>query len=372
MKLVPQSSPYIRKPVSVKRMMLDVVIALLPVTIFSMIQNGWSSIYVILISILTMIGFELLCHMFIKWPKGMKFKELFTKEGFAKVKENYTINNILAPLISAIIYAMIMPAGCNGYVVFAGAAFGIIIGKMVFGGLGANIFNPAAVGRIFNAICFGNFLKDSYATQSAYSVTVGATPLGATKTAEGLFLSNPNQYSIVDLLIGNHPGSMGEVCILCILAGGIYLFIRRSADIRAFLGYIITFMGLMFIACLSFYSKYKDANIMEMFAIQLFAGGAIFAAVFMVTDPVTSPTSKFGRFAFGAIAGAITVLIRIVGSYPEGAAFSILIANMMAPCIDYFMRGMPNKYTWKQMVGYLVIFAILGCVISASVMGGWF
>ena len=104
MKLVPQSAPYIRKPVSVSRMMLDVIIALLPVTVFAMVLNGWGSIYVLLISLAAMVGSELIANAFIKWPKGMKFKELFSKEGFAKLKEGYTINNILAPVISALIF----------------------------------------------------------------------------------------------------------------------------------------------------------------------------------------------------------------------------------------------------------------------------
>ena len=108
MRLVPQSAPYIRKNVSVKRMMLDVIIALMPVTLFAMIVNGWNGIYVFLISILTMLSVEIVAHGIIKWPKDMKIKELFTKEGFKKVKDTYTINNITAPLISALIYALII------------------------------------------------------------------------------------------------------------------------------------------------------------------------------------------------------------------------------------------------------------------------
>ena len=205
MKLVPQSAPYIRKNVSVKRMMLDVIIALLPVSIFAMIVNGWDGIYVFLISILTMLFVEIIAHGIIKWPKGMKIKELFSKEGFIKIKSTYTINNILAPLISALIYALIMPAGCSGYVVFLGALFGILIGKMVFGGLGSNIFNPAAVGRIFVGICFGTYLNDAYAKADVFA---GATPLGFTKTQEGLVLNAVGNYSLLDLFLGNVPGCM--------------------------------------------------------------------------------------------------------------------------------------------------------------------
>ena len=372
MKLVPQTSPYIRKNVSVKRMMLDVIIALLPISIFAMIVNGWNGIYVFLISIVTMLFFELLCHMFIKWPKDMKIKELFSKEGFLRVKETYTINNITDPLISALIYALIMPAGTNWYVVFVGAAFGMIVGKMLFGGLGSNIFNPAATGRIFAMVCFGTQIGSAYSSQPGYDVTAGATPLGVIKTSEGLNFANTGYYTLLDLFVGNVPGTLGEGCVVAILIGGIYLFYRHSADLRSALSYFLSFAVVMLIAVVSFYGKYKEGDVWEMWLYQILAGGVIFATVFMITDPVTSPTSKFGRVAFGTIAGLITALIRVVGSYPEGAAFSILIVNMLTPCIDYFMRGKPNTYTWKQCLGLSIVVVLICCIVSASVMGGWF
>ena len=375
MKLVPQSAPYIRKPVSVSRMMTDVIIALLPVTVFAMVQNGWASIYVLLISLAAMIGSELIANMLIKWPKGMKAKELFTKDGFAKVKATYTVNNFLAPIISALIYALILPAGCAPYVVLVGALFGMIIGKMVFGGLGKNIFNPAAVGRIFVAICFGAQLNEAYPTQDPFikhfgvDAAAGATPLGFTKGN----LGNIGNFNLLDLFIGNIPGSMGEVSAICILAGAIYLFARRSADLRAALSYILSFAVVMFVACISFAGKNNQMDkLFNMWLYQILAGGMLFAGVFMITDPVTSPITKFGRVAYGATAGVITVFIRIMGAYPEGAAFSILIANMFAPCIDYFMRGKPNTYTWKQCLGLGVVIICAACIASASVMGGWF
>lgn len=361
MKLVPQSSPYIRKNVSVKRMMLDVIIALMPVTLFAMIQNGWSGIYVFLISILTMVLIELLCHMITHWPQGMKIKELFSKDGFLRVKANFTINNITAPVISALIYALILPAGVSPYVALIGAVFGIFVGKMIFGGLGSNIFNPAAVGRIFVGVCFGTSLSDAYKTQPTYIQSVGSTPLGLVKGD----LSNIDGYSLLDCFLGNVPGSMGEVSALLILVGAIYLFARHSADLRSALSYFLSFAVIAFVAVFTFYfKKSSTTDIFSMWLYQLLTGGVLFGAVFMITDPVTSPTTKFGRVAFGALAGSITALIRFLGAYPEGVAFSILIANMLAPCIDYFMRGKPNTYTWKQILGLGVCLVVV-CVIVA-------
>lgn len=364
MRLVPQTAPYIRKNVSVKRMMMDVIIALMPVTLFAMIVNGWDGIYVFLISIATMLFIELLCHMIIKWPKGMKFKELFSKEGFSNVKSTFTVNNFTAPIISALIYALIMPAGCNWYVVLVGALFGILVGKMLFGGLGSNIFNPAAVGRIFVGICFGSQVGSAYKVDAA----IGATPLGVTK---GNLLMTGN-YSLWDLFIGNIPGCMGEVCSLLIIIGAIYLFARRSADIRSCLSYLLSFGVIMLFACIGTYFENKTGNILEMWTYQMLAGGVLFGAVFMITDPVTSPTSKFGRILFGTIAGCITALIRVCGAYPEGVAFSILIVNMLAPTIDHFMRGKADGYSWKQALGIFIGVAIVSVIVTATVMGGWF
>ncbi len=365
MKLVMQTAPYIRKDVNVKRMMLDVIIALLPVTLFAMIQNGWNGIYVFLISIITMLVVELLCNMIIKWPKEMKIKELFSKDGFNKVKQTYTINNFTAPIISALIYALIMPASCDWYVVFVGALFGILVGKMLFGGLGSNIFNPAAVGRIFVGICFGAQVNSAYGAVDSYA---GATPLGFTKGD----LTNISNYSLWDLFIGNIPGCMGEVSVLMILIGAIYLFARRSADLRSCLSFLLSFAIVMLFACIATAINTDENNIFGMWLYQILSGGVMFGAVFMITDPITSPTSKFGRIAFGCIAGCITALIRICGAYPEGVAYSILIANMLAPCIDYFMRGKPNTYTYKQVIGVAIAIVVVCIIVTASVMGGWF
>ena len=135
--------------------------------------------------------------------------------------------------------------------------------------------------------------------------------------------------------------------------------------------YFLSFAALMLVAAISYSGKF-GGNVAKIWAYQLFSGGAFFAAVYMITDPVTSPTSKYGRVLYGAIAGSLTVLIRISGAYPEGAAFSILIANALAPCIDYLMRGKKNTYTWRQCLGLGVALVVVACIVSASVMGGWF
>ncbi len=365
MKLVVQSAPYIRKPVSVRRMMLDVIIALLPVVLFACIQNGWNGVYVILISVSTMLITELFCVAILRFPKDMKIKELFSKEGFLKLKQQYTINNITAPLISSLIYALLLPAGCSGYVVFIGAFFGMFVGKMIFGGLGSNIFNPAAVGRVFLAVCFGSQL---IYTKGGVDVAAGGTPLALIKDDMSLLSQALQEYSLLDLFLGQVPGSMGEVSALMILIGGIYLFARRSADLRSCLSMIASFCVLTLVASIVA-GNVASVNIGELFLYELLSGGLLFGAVFMITDPVTSPTTKFGRIVFGTIVGSLTALIRYCGAYPEGVAFSILIANMFVPAIDHLMRGKKNTYTWKQILGIGLSMTALCLIVGFAVAG---
>lgn len=375
MKLVAQSAPYIRKPVSVARMMIDVLIALIPVLLFACFQNGWSGTSVVLISVATMLITELFAHMIIKWPSGMKIKEIFSKAGLLKIKEQYTINNFTAPLISAIIYAMILPANCNGYVVFIGAFFGMLVGKMIFGGLGSNIFNPAATGRVFVGVCFGSKLIYG---QGGVDVSASGTPLAQIKGNLANIGQALNEYSLLDLFLGQIPGSMGEVCSLLILVGAVYLFVRRSADLRACLSMLLSFALIILVVSITAYCICSGQgsiswNVMDLFLFEMLSGGLLFGCVFMITDPVTSPTTKFGRIVFGTMAGVITALVRYCGAYPEGVAFSILIANMFAPALDHVMRGRRNTYTWKQIVGLGVVMVMMCLIVGftvASQLGG--
>lgn len=364
MKLVRETSPYIRRKANVARMMLDVLIALLPVVVFAIIQNGMKAVSVILISALSMVFFELLCTMITKWPEGMKIKELFSKEGFKKLYEKYTINNILAPLISGIIYAMILPAGTNWYVVLVGSAVGMIIGKMLFGGLGSNIFNPAAVGRVFVGICFGSQL-----VYSGVDASAGGTPLGM--LADSLMNVNKaiGNYSLLELFLGKVPGSMGEVSALLILVGAGYLFARRSADFRPCVSMIGSFAVITLVVSVVAANStvFTEINPMQVFAYEILSGGLLFGAVFMVTDPVTSPTTKVGRIIYGTVVGSLTALIRYAGAYPEGVAFSILIANMFVPVIDHFLLGNNNKYNWKHIVGLVGTLGVMCLILGTTV-----
>lgn len=381
MKFVRETSPYIRKNVSVKRMMLDVIIALIPIVLFATIQNGWNGIYVILASVLTMLIVEALAVMLIKWPQGMKRKELFSKEGFKKVLGGYTINNLTCPIISALIFSLLLPAATPVYVVIVGSIVGILFGKLVFGPYGNNIFNPAALGFIFVKLCFTSQLDSalinqtsqifpslvSEGTNGALVITSG-TPLAQIGTNLGNFASSLQNYSLMDLFIGNVPGAMGEVCSVLILVSLLYLVVRKAIDLRSTLSMIGSFMIITFFVGIVLNMK-TPTHVGNFMAYELLAGGLLFGATFMITDPVTSPVTKFGRICYGAFAGIMVALIRYIGGYPEGVAFAILLANIITCALDYFMRGKKNSYTWIQALGLVVVITCVTLIICFTVNG---
>ena len=371
-----ETSPFIRKNVSVKRMMLDVIIALIPITLFAMIQNGWNGIYVILASIITMLLTEFIAVALIKWPDGMPRKELFTKVGFKKIVEQFNINNIYCPLISALIFSLLLPAATPVYVVIVGALVGILFGKLVYGPYGSNIFNPAALGFVFVLICFSGQLDEARNVMASVmrpdvvvdGAIAGGTPLTQISGNLANFGNALQTYSLADLFFGNVPGAMGEVCSLLIIVAFIYLAIRRAIDVRATLGMILGFSLVALSVGITLYCI-NGTNVGEFLLYQLLAGGLLFGSVFMITDPVTSPVTKFGRLFYGVFAGLMVALIRYIGAYPEGTAFAILLANIIASALDYFMQGKKNTYSWIQLTVTFVVIICICLIVCFTVAG---
>ena len=357
MQTIKQTSPYIRKQVSTKRMMTDVLIALIPVVSFAIYRFGFDALSRILISLITMIGLEALSF-------GMTHKPAKAEKWFDRLKSryaDYSINNVVVPAISAIIYAMIIPSKLPFYAVFVGAAFGIVVGKLLFGGLGANIFNPAAVGRIFIALALGDMFSGTY---EGVDLAAGSTALGAIRPGGQLFPDAMNSYSILELFMGNVPGAMGEISALAILLGAVYLLVRRSADYRVMLSAISTFILLIFLAGI----KLHPTQAVDYTLYHLFAGGLMFGVVFMITDPVTSPVTRPGRWIYGLLVGSLVVLIRLFGVYPEGFAFALLFANMFVPLIDY-PKWSTNKIKPAFIIGYILVLASFGLIVFFGVGG---
>lgn len=361
--IIKETSPHLRRRDSLFSMMLDVVIALIPTIIFSLVVFKLDALRNILISVLTMELSEFAYVYLIKSRPNYTGKKVSVKEWDANFKKNYTINNFMVPLVSALIFALISPVATNpGYMIYpvliVGSCFGLIIGKFVFGGTGKNIFNPAAVGMVFSKLCFGRFYvypNNNYFP--GYDIETGATPLGPVNYGDKVF--DLSQYSLLDLFLGRCPGTIGEVFKITILIGLVYMIIRHTIDWRITFTYLGVFAIDMLVAgfILQGSGKYENLTGLNYMAYHLLSGGLLFGAVFMATDPVTAPITRPGKVLYGIILGSLTAIIRLFAAYPEGCVFSILLANMMTSVIDYY-RWSSDFYSWKK---------ILICSVTAVV-----
>jgi electron transport complex protein RnfD len=245
--IVQENSPHLRRKDNLKGMMLDVIIALSPVLVFALVKYTWHAVLNIVLSVLVMCLAEFVFVLIKNWGPKDGQKHPF-KEKFLTAVKGYGINNFLVPCVSALIFAMLMPAqetnpaGFIYFVVVIGALFGMIFGKLVFGGTGTNIFNPAAVGFIFTKICFSSKFTTYYANSlESTTVTTGGTLLSSAS-------ANATSLSPLELLLGETPGAMGEVCKIAILVGLAYLLIRHVADWRVVSSFFGTFLVLTLIA----------------------------------------------------------------------------------------------------------------------------
>jgi len=223
-------------------------------------------------------------------------------------------------LVTGLIFPLILPPTAPLWVVAVGIAFGVFFGKEVFGGTGRNIFNPALVGRIFITIAFPEIMSAAWRLPFSDAITA-ATPLAVYKSTQGIA-------PYWDLLLGRVAGSTGEVFRIGIIAGAVLLMMTRVSSWR------ITFSYLATVALFAFVGHLLGPGTFAPPLFQLLAGSVLFGAVFMATDPVTSPATKPGKFIFGTGCGIVTVLIRTFSGFTEGVMFSIVIMNAFTPLID--------------------------------------
>lgn len=373
MEFIKEASPHIRRKDSTVMMMADVLIGLSPVVIFALLVYTWAAVRNILLSVLVMCLAEFVFVLIMnKMPDDGK-KHTFKEKLIFKCKK-YKLSNFIVPAVSGVIYGLLTPAAFDysywAYItIIFGALFGMIIGKLVFGGTGRNIFNPAAVGFIFSKICFGDHYR--VANYSSWLFPdlneIGATFLKldftqTTLTSNGVAYNLYESYSLLDLCIGNIPGLMGETCKIAILIGLIYLLVRRTIDWRIVVGYLGSFLFYMAIAGIIVSTSINtNINFFSFVAYQFLSGGLLFGAVFMATDPVTSPITKPSRWLYGIILGSITVIIRLYGSpigdddvyIHEGVAYAILIGNMLAPVLDYY-KWSSNSFKKSNVIPLIV------------------
>jgi len=318
-KFLVSPNPHIHSAVSTKSLMRDVVIALLPAVIVSVVFYGWRELLVLGVSVASCVLLEYAITRYL-------------------MKKASTIGDLSA-VVTGILLALNLPATTPWWVVFIGAVVAIGVAKMTFGGIGQNVFNPAIVGRVFLLISFPTYMTHWEIPQGLFGVDAitGATPLGVIK--EGLMqgatvpeLMSQHGYSYSQMLFSNLGGSAGEACAIALLVGFIYLVVRKVIKPWITLSIFATVALVSGIFHLANPAQFTDP------LFNLLTGGMILGSCFMATDYVTSPMTTKGGIIYGIGIGFITLMIRYFGSYPEGMSFAILIMNATVPLLNIWFH----------------------------------
>ena len=314
-RLLVSPSPHIHSKTSTKSLMRDVVIALLPAVIVSIVFYGWKELLVISVSVLSCVLLESLITRYM-------------------LRKPDTICDWSAA-VTGVLLALNLPPTTPWWVVLIGATVAIGVAKMTFGGLGQNVFNPALVGRVFLLISFPTYMTHWEIPQGLFGLdaVTGATPLGVIK--EGLMqggdvagIMAENGYSYSQMLLANIGGSAGEASAIALLVGFVYLLVRKVIKPWITLSVLGTVAVVSLIFSLIDPAQYTGPLFNRL------SGGMILGACFMATDYVTSPMSTKGGIVFGVGIGFITLMIRYFGAYPEGMSFAILIMNSTVPLLN--------------------------------------
>ncbi len=310
------SSPHNYSPDTVRKIMYGVIIALIPSLIVSVVAFGLGAIITTLAAVVFCIAIEYLIQKFV-------------------LKSKVTISDGSA-MLTGLLLAFNLPSNIPIWIVLIGCLVAIGVGKMTFGGIGNNPFNPALVGRVFLLISFPvqmtSWPKPMTNFLSYSDAVTGATPLAIMK--EGLKKGDSIQSildqlpSYSDMFIGFMGGSLGEISAIALLIGFVYMLIKKIITWHipvTIIGTITIFSGILWLISPD---KYADP------VFHLLTGGVLLGTIFMATDMVTSPMTFKGMFIFGAGIGILTILIRVFGAYPEGVSFAILIMNGFVPLIN--------------------------------------
>lgn len=314
--LTVSGSPHVHANESVKKIMYGVLLSLIPAMLVSFYYFGLGAIVVTLTAVVSCVIFEFLIQKYlIKGP-------LTILDGSA--------------IITGVLLAFNVPANLPLWMVVVGSFVAIGMGKMTFGGLGKNPFNPALVGRVFMFISFPvemtSWPKPMPLNSQLSDVITGPTPLAVIKegVGRGESISGllPKVPEYTDLFVGNMGGSLGEVSAIALILGGLYMLARKIITWHipvSYIGTVFLFTGIMWMV---------DPEMYVDPVFHLVTGGLMLGAIYMATDMVTSPMTPAGMLVFGVGCGVLTVVIRIFGAYPEGVSFAILIMNAFVPIID--------------------------------------
>jgi len=325
--IIVSASPHVHSDRTSKKLMYDVVIALIPAFLVSLYVFGIGAFIVTAVAVISCLLFEYLIQKYL-------------------MKTNVTIGDGSA-LITGILLAFNLPSGLPIWMIIVGSLVAIGVAKLSFGGLGFNIFNPALVGRVFLLISFPVQMT-MWPTAVENNTTIadavtGATPLGMIK--EGLMFGDTmtnisaNLPSNIEMFLGFSGGSIGEMSALALLLGGIYLIVRKVITWHIPVTMLVTMAVMTGIFWVIDPESYASP------LIHILSGGALLGAFFMATDLVTSPMTKKGMVIFAIGIAVITVVIRLFGAYPEGVSFGIIIMNAFVPLINTYFK--PRRFGSK-------------------------
>ncbi|MDP6438044.1 MAG: RnfABCDGE type electron transport complex subunit D [Candidatus Brocadiia bacterium] len=301
-------APHVRDALDVKRFMSMVIVALLPSTV--------AAVY--------FFGLRVVAMIVVSYAVGGMVEVLFAVVRKEDINEGFLVTGLIFPLV--------LPPALPLWMVGVGVAFGVVVGKELFGGTGRNVFNPALVGRCFLAIGYPKAMASAWIEPGsglfgrvaqyvgAGDAVSAATPLVDAKG--GVMAGLP------ELFLGNVTGSAGETCALAVIAGGLFLLATRVANWRTVAAVLGSFLLLGALLHQLWPETFGPPGW------HLLAGGLLFGAFFMATDPVTSPVTNGGKWACGVLIGTATVLIRNLTGYVEGMMFAILLGNISAPLLD--------------------------------------
>ena len=325
LKLIATSNPHIRGSETTRSIMLDVIIAMCPALIWAIIYFGVEALLLTAVSVIGCVVFEGLYRKLMHKPQSI---------------------DDLSAVVTGMLLAFVCPVTIPYWTIILGDFFAIVLVKMLFGGLGKNIVNPALAGRAFLfswPVLMSNWVKVGFDNAagllSTADAVTAATPMSAMHQG-----ALPEE-SILDMFLGNIGGCIGETSALLLIIGFIYLLYRKVITARIPLAYIGT------VAILAFLFPQGNDRIAWM-AAQVFGGGLMLGAIFMATDYVTSPLTKLGQIVYGIGCGVITILIRYFGGYSEGVTYAILCMNACAVLLDKIGRpvkfGAPKKEAAKK------------------------
>ena len=312
-KLIVSTSPHLHTKTTTQSIMRDVLIALAPAAVAAVVLFGLGALLNIVLCVGTCVLSEFLFNL--------------------AAKKTQTVKDLSAA-VTGLLLALNLSTAANPWHCIVGSVFAIVVVKCLFGGIGCNFANPAITARILLLVAFSSTIAGGTAANfQPADIAAGATPLAVIKSGDTTALP-----TLLDMLLGNRAGAIGETCAIALILGGIYLVARKVISWHT----PVIFIGTVFV--LSLIIK-QDLTIA---LYEILGGGLLIGAIFMATDYSTTPINKGGKMVFALGCGLITVLIRFWGSYPEGVSFAILFMNILSPYIEKWCTKTPFGKAGKK------------------------